>query len=186
MRRRDRGLAWALVLFAGACARGEVQWERQLQASDPFERTLAAIALFGRTPAVHAQALQVLLEAIDRTELELAAVARRQLLERAEDCAELYVAAWGADPFLTIERRRVLEESIAAGGPAGAQALLNALAARAFPPGEAVASLLLACGPKAREVLRAWGQRQSDPMWSAFAEGVLQRATAGPPRPGPQ
>lgn len=138
-RRRGQGISppavasrLAALLLAGAlacgCSRSEASWRRALEHPDPFERALAALALVRLAPTEAGEALPVLLETIDRTELELGDPARAALRVLAPFAPEELITAWLADPLATEARQEALTDALL--GARGAAAAPLAAAAR--------------------------------------------------------
>lgn len=153
--RRRRRLAALALSVAGACARSEPAWRGDLGHPDPFARALAACALSARWPERACDAVDVLLETVDRTELGLQATAARQLQRLGAPCASLLVERWAANPFMTLERSAALRSALQAAGPPAREALLAI-------ERSAVAKADTALAARVRELLRELGPGPGD------------------------
>ncbi len=175
----ERKLAGLAILAMVGCAKPESAWRAELSASDPFVRTLAAVALAELNPGSAQDALPVLLEAVDRTELRLGPSAMGQLTRMAPAHAPWLVSQLASQPFMTIERRAALRRAVVFAGEHGVAPLLAALRDGLLAPSEDIAAMLVEIGPAARAPLRAFGSGQLQPNLSAFAELVLARLGSG-------
>lgn len=168
--------AWILLLALGAgCARSEQRWAEDLGSPDPFVRALAALALAGEAPERGAEVAPVLLETVDRPELELQEPSRAALERVAPFALEALVGELVLDPFLTLERRAAIERALLAVGPPAAETLLAAARGVGVVRAEPLAPVLLALGPAARGALQEAARDGARPELAAWAARLLAR-----------
>jgi hypothetical protein len=109
-------LFFPLLVLTAACARSDERWIEALDDPDPFERALAAFALCEQAPERAPLTLGVLLETVDRSELELGAHAARHLELLARSIPDSLRARLAANPLMTEARRRAIEDALRGAG----------------------------------------------------------------------
>jgi HEAT repeat protein len=181
MRRRNRALerfarlvgATLLALASAGCARSAERWGADLDSDDPFVRALAAIALCEVAPERGPRILPVLLETVDRTDLELQPQARAALARVAPHCLENLVRELIANEFMTLDRRAAVVGALASTGEQGADVLLAAVRGTGLARAGGLAQVLAALGLPSVRPLAEFLASERDPELQAFAARTL-------------
>lgn len=175
---RLTALLMLLALLVG-CSRSEQRWRRSLADPDPFERALAALALVRIAPQRAVDALPVLLETTDRTELELGEAAQSALVRLAPFAPEALITAWLGDPLATEARRRALTTALRAAGPRTAIPLAAAARGVGIPRARPALALLSTLGEAGVLSLASLALETSDPrLADAAAQELLSLGPA--------
>jgi HEAT repeat protein len=191
--RRSRTLEQAALLLGASllasslagCARSAERWAADLESDDPFVRALAAIALSDVAPERGPLVLPVLLETVDRVDLELAPQARAALVRIAPYCLEDLVRELLVNEFMTLDRRAALVDALASTGPQAVEVLLAAVRGTGVERAGGLAQVLAALGAHSVAPLADFLASERDPELQAFAARSLgaigPRASAAVP-----
>ncbi|HVS12099.1 MAG TPA: HEAT repeat domain-containing protein [Planctomycetota bacterium] len=193
-RRRSKPLERAALLLGtfllasnlAGCARSAERWAADLEDGDPFVRALAAIALSDIAPERGPTLVAVLLETVDRVDLELAPQARAALVRIAPYSLEDLVRELLLNEFMTLDRRAALVEALASTGAQGVEVLLAAVRGTGVGRAGDLAQVLAALGAHSVAPLADFLASERDPELQAFAARTLgaigPRASAAVPR----
>jgi len=171
---RARLLGVSLLIWSLAgCARRVERWATDLVSDDPFVRALAALALSEIAPERGPRILPVLVETVDRVDLELAPQARAALVRIAPHALEGLVRELVVNEFMTLDRRAAVVAALASTGGQGVEVLLAAVRGSGVRRAGGLAQVLASLGPSAVLPLAEFLASERDPELQAFAAHAL-------------